>query len=139
MRPMTYVMIAGKRYPMRMSTAAVKAIVERFGSMEKMSESVKGAEEDTVGAMDTVVFLLAVLINQGCAYKNLFEPTIPPEDDAPIENGKYVPLTKEEIEVATDISDFKEMTQKIFEVISAGNKPQLETEQKSKGKNAKTT
>ena len=121
-----YIEVAGKEYPMRFSIAAAKAISEEFGSLDKLSEALSGAgEADT---LDNVLWVVALLIQQGCAYKNLFEKDQPVPETAPVEKGKYVPLDKEQLEVGLDILSLAGMQDKIYQTVGAGQQQTVETQ-----------
>lgn len=129
----SYIEIAGKQYPLRFGIGAAKAMSEKFGSMEKMLESLTGRPENEI--MDILIWMIEALIRQGCAYKNIFESDLPIPENAPVKDGKYIPLTAEEIEVGLEISDIGVLKNEIFSAFKLGNIPTIET--KSKGKDAK--
>ena len=124
MNRITYVKIAGKSYPMSFSLGASKKIIEKYGSAQKMQTAMK--KSDDVEKLSIVTDMLALLIAQGCAYKNYFEKDIPVPDDAPIIDGKWTPLPAEVIEIALGVMDVAEVTQKIEECISIGSKKEVE-------------
>lgn len=135
MRPMIYVEIAGKRYPIRFSLAAMRAVTEKFGSIDKMGEAMSGG--NNAETLEALAWVLGVMIRQGCEYKNLFDTASAPEKNDPVENGKYIPLSDECLAVALDVKDLPEMSQKITEAMRVGQSQEIET--KKKGKNAETT
>ena len=94
----SYLEIAGKRYPMSFSLGAQKAIVARYGGMECLGDlRSRGLDEQD---MDMLIWMTELLIAQGCAYKNYFEKDIPAPKDAPVDaDGKWIPLPAEAIEV----------------------------------------
>lgn len=124
MNRITYVKIAGKSYPMSFSLGASKKIIEKYGSAQKMQTAMK--KSDDVEKLSIVTDMLALLIAQGCAYKNYFEKDIPAPDDAPLVDGKWTPLPAEVIEIALGVMDVAEVTQKIEECISIGSKKEVE-------------
>ena len=124
MNRITYVKIAGKSYPMSFSLGASKKIIEKYGSAQKMQTAMK--KSDDAEKLSIVTDMLALLIAQGCAYKNYFEKDIPAPDDAPIIDGKWTPLPAEVIEIALGVMDVAEVTQKIEECISIGSKKEVE-------------
>lgn len=124
MNRITYVKIAGKSYPMSFSLGASKKIIEKYGSAQKMQTAMK--KSDDVEKLSIVTDMLALLIAQGCAYKNYFEKDIPAPDDAPLIDGKWTPLPAEVIEIALGVMDVAEVTQKIEECISIGSKKEVE-------------
>lgn len=132
MSRITYAEIAGKKYPMSFSLGASKNIIEKFGSVDRMKSvlSQKGKDSEKIGI---VLDILALLIAQGCAYKNYFEADIPAPENAPIIDGKWTPLPRDILEIAVQTSDMEEMTQKIEQCISNGGKKEVDA--KATGKN----
>ena len=130
-----YIEIAGKQYPMRFSVGASIAITKKFGSLQNMANSLKNGDDvNEEKVFESIIWILETLIRQGCAYKNLFESDLPVPENAPVKDGKYVPLTTENLEIALDIADMGEITQKIFAVIGSGNKKEIHTKEKENGK-----
>ncbi len=125
--------IVGKEYPMSFSLMAAKKITEKFGSMEKafqkMAQGSGENPDDTM--MDTIVYMIEILISQGCAYKNMFEKDVPPPKNAPIIDGKWTPLPREALEIALGISDMEEINAKIQECINGGKEKEVETVEKN--------
>lgn len=139
-----YVEIAGKQYPMSFSLGATKKIVQRFGSTKKMMEKLtkkentenkehkEDYERDDFENLETISFILEILIAQGCAYKNYFEKDMPAPQNAPIENGKWTPLPKEALDVAIQITETKGIVAKISECVNRGGKKKIQA--KANGK-----
>ncbi|WP_313584197.1 hypothetical protein [Lacrimispora sp.] len=137
MEKISYMEIGGKQYPLRFGIGAAKAMSEKFGSMEMMLELMKDRSENEI--FDTMIWLIEVLIRQGCAYKNIFEADLPIPDNAPVKEGKYIPLTKEEIEVGLEISSVAQLKELIFGTVISGSTPEIKTTLKGKEeKNAGT-
>ena len=93
------------------------------------------SERDSLEALETISFILEVLIAQGCAYKNYFEKDLPAPLNAPVEDGKWIPLPKEALDIAIQVSDTKEIVGKISECVKKGSKKKVEA--KAAGKNPK--
>ena len=130
-----YIEIAGKQYPMRFSVGASIAITKKFGSLQKMADNLKkGDDVDEEKAFETIIWMAETLIRQGCAYKNLFESDLPIPENAPVKDGKYMPLTAENLEIALDMADMGEITKKIFAAIGSGNKKEIHTKEKENSK-----
>lgn len=133
-----YINIGGKEYPMRFSLGASKAISQKFGSMEKMADKMQGTDE--VEAIDSIIWILELFIRQGCAYKNLFEKNVPASKNAPVDNGEYVPLNAEAIELGIDLMGLKDVKEKIYATITGGEYRKIDAEAKNDAeKNAETT
>lgn len=126
------IQIAGKEYPMSFSLAAAKKITGRFGSIKDAKKKAAGDSEKNI---EDLIQILEVLISQGCAYKNYFEKDLPKPENAPIQDGKWVPISKEEIEIAINVSDIKEIGERIEKCMGTGTKKEIET--RSIVKNAK--
>lgn len=135
MRPMTYIEIAGKRYPLRFSLAAMRAVTEKFGSIDELGNVMSG--KDNEKTLESIAWVLGIMIRQGCEYKNLFDSTCTPEKNDPVKDGKYIPLSDEYLAVAMDVTDLPEMSKKITEAMKIGQSQEIET--KKQGKNAETT
>ncbi len=147
-----FVEIAGKQYPMSFSLGATKKIIGKFGSTQNMMKKLKKvqkpdnpedqeeknmefSERDSLEALETISFILEVLIAQGCAYKNYFEKDLPVPVNAPVEDGKWIPLPKEALDIAIQVADTKEIVGKISECVHQGSKKKVEA--KAAGKNQK--
>ena len=131
-----FVRIAGREYPMSFSLGATKKIIGKFGDAKNMMSDLK-KEGDDFKKLDTISSILEILIAQGCAYKNYFEKDLPKPENAPVENGKWVPITKEEIDIAIQINDTEEIVERISECITKGSRKTVEAI--TTGKNAKAT
>lgn len=128
-----YINIGKKAYPMRFSLGASIEIGKKFGDLQKMGDRM--SQDSLDKQVGVIVWILELFIKQGCAYKNLFEADTPTPENAPVKDGKYIPPTTEEIELAVDIQEAKT---KIFECISGGNKREVEAKEKTGKKNAET-
>ena len=136
MNRVTYATIAGKKYPLIFSLAAVKAIGARFGCVEKMADAMSTENGATAETFNNISFILAVLIKQGVAYMNMFASDLPPEPESRYENGKYIALSQEEIEIAVDINDAESVIGKIGECIDKSSKTKIEIQAKEKNEEA---
>ena len=131
----TYIEIAGKQYPMRFSVGASIAITKKFGTMQKMADNLKSEDGvDEAKTFETIIWMTETLIRQGCAYKNLFESDLPIPEGAPVENGKYMPITAEKLEIGIDVADLGEITKKIFATIGSGERKEIQTQEKENSK-----
>lgn len=134
-----YLNVAGKAYPMRFSMGTNIRITERYGSLKGFQETILSENEGK--ALKEITWILKTLIDQGCAYKNLFEKDMPAPENAPVEDGKYVSLTEEELEIGLDLSGagIVEIKMKIFECFGIGNKQEVEEKKEKDEKNVETT
>lgn len=136
MSRLTYVKIAGKNYPMSFSLGASKKLIEKFGGVERIQAELSKPGKD-LEKLDLVIYVLSLLISQGCAYKNYFEKDMPVPEDSPVIDGKWTPIPQEVLEIAVQMQDMGELTEKISACISRSNKKEVEA--KPAGKNAKAT
>lgn len=129
MNRITYMEIAGKKYPLVFSLGAAKKIAEKCGSLENFDEilRIETMDEKT---LDTVGWVLELLMQQGCAYKNKFEKDLPPEPDAHMEDGEYIALTHEEIDLCVGLNN-EEMIIPILKAINKSMETELETDSKN--------
>ena len=136
MSRLTYIKIAGKNYPMSFSLGASKKLIEKFGGVEKIQSELSKPGKD-LEKLDLIMYVLSLLISQGCAYKNHFEKDMPVPEDSPVIDGKWVPIPQEVLEIAVQMQDMEELTEKISACIARSNKKEVEA--KPTGKNAKAT
>ena len=136
MSMLTYIKIAGKNYPMSFSLGASKKLIEKFGGVEKIQSELSKPGKD-LEKLDLIMYVLSLLISQGCAYKNHFEKDMPVPEDSPVIDGKWVPIPQEVLEIAVQMQDMEELTEKISACIARSNKKEVEA--KPTGKNAKAT
>lgn len=120
----TEIEIAGKQYPVNFSMKAAKKFIERYGSVEDVWRKIN--EMNQMEKLDEVNWILALLIEQGCAYMKLMEgrDILPPEPD--------------ELEILLGIVDFAKMSDVIQAAILAGAAPEVEVELKKKAAAAQT-
>lgn len=133
MNRISYIELAGKKYPLSFSLAASKAISAKYGDITKIEEILsfeKMGEEE----IDKLLDILTILAAQGAAYKNMFEKDLPPHDGADIRDGKYHRPTREEIEVALGFGGLTDALNSITECLTLSNETEIEAE--ATGKNA---
>lgn len=121
--------IAGKRYPMSLSLGASKRIAEKYGDVQAICGVIGENNLLDEKTLNILIDIAEILIAQGCAYKNMFEKDLPQDPDAPIDaDGRYIPLSKEEIEVGISISDMPEFSSAIFFCMGISKKREIELE-----------
>ena len=129
----TYVEIAGSKYPLSFSLGASKAFAKKFGSIDKMGEVMRSAGDGVnMETLDAITYIMAVLIQQGVAYMNLFCKDLPPEKGVRIEDGKHVALTEEELDVAVDLNNAGDLIAAITGAMNTSGKTELEVQSKEK-------
>lgn len=130
MKKSVYIRLAGKDYPLNFSLGACKVITKELGSLDKL-DKVLGEKFDA-DTIDKITTILLALINQGCAYKNIFEIDTGIYDKAEAENpaldkdGRFKKVEREELEVAVGLEDISEIMTKITECIQASSTTEVE-------------
>lgn len=115
--------IAGKKYPLSFSLGAAKKIANKYGSLEKAFNKMTTAKETTSEMLESLVFILSVLIKQGCDYMRIFE------------GAEIKPISEEEIENVISISDIERIANAVIAAMNSSQKKEIET--KVNPKNAK--
>lgn len=75
--------LCGTEYPLRFSLRVVKAVQEKFGSLEKLLDAVSlkaGAENGSLGVVDECLWLLERMLDAGARYaerEGLEHPPLP--------------------------------------------------------------
>lgn len=102
----TYIAIGGKEYPMTFSVRAAQKVAERFGGLENIGTAF--TEGGTMAALESVVWLLHLLIVQGVTRKNLLEGT----------NDQTI--SEDDLFTLLDVADLGVLQGKVMEAITAG-------------------
>ncbi len=134
MNRLSFMKIAGKEYPLSFSLGATKTISKKFGSTEKMVKVLTGIKDVDEKTIDDLVYIIEVLIKNGCEYMNIFCKNEPVPENAPVEDGKYIPLTSHEIEVGVLLTDTGSLVESVSECMKTSQKTEIEAE--TEGKNA---
>lgn len=119
---LTYIEICGKKYPMMLSVWATKQIVKRFGGLQEVGEKMQQAEYSE--QIDSVVWLLMILINAGIMYCNYKDGTKEPQ------------ITQEMIEGLSNPSDFIEYRDAVYTAMNKGAERHIRSEEGIDEKNA---
>jgi len=123
MSRITEIEIAGRKYPLNFSVKAAKEVAKRYGDITNIDKAFDNKTLDEM--MDEATWILALLIEQGVAYKKVMD-------------GEDIKaLTKEELEVVMGVVDFTDIKETLLSAMTAGMKREVEVEQDPK--NAKTT
>lgn len=115
--------IAGSTYPLNFSTKAAKQISARYDGLENIDKAF--SEKSVDAMMDEVIWLLALLIEQGVAYKKI------------VEDEAVKGITADELEIVLGVSDFAGLKDQIMGAMLAGMERTVEVE--ADPKNGKTT
>lgn len=111
---MPEITVGGKAYPLNFSVKAAREITERFGDVENIFQAFQGG--DLGKRMDDVVWLLALLINQGIARRNLLNETQVEEVKA------------EDLEILLGLDDLVGIMMELLAAITAGMEQEVELE-----------
>ena len=122
MSRITEIEIAGKKYPLNFSVKAAKEVSKRYGGIENVTDAFSGGAVDEM--MDEATWILAVLMEQGSAYKKIIDG----EDiEAP---------TQDELEIIMGVADFTNIQDVLMGAMTSGMEREIEVEP---GKNETTT
>jgi len=117
------VRIGGKDYEMILTTRATKEIAKRYGGLSNLSEKLMKAENFEM-ALDEIVWLITLLVNQSVLVHNLQNP-----DD------KMEQLSEEAVELLTSPFELAEYKNAIMNAMFKGAKRNVVSEEDS-SKNA---
>lgn len=123
MNRITELEIAGRKYPLNFSTKAAKEVAKRYGDIANIDKAFKDKTIDEM--MDEAIWILALLIDQGVAYKQIMD------------NEEIKGLGIEELEVVMGVADFANLKSTILGAMTAGMSREVEVV--SDPKNEKTT
>lgn len=122
MNRITEMSIAGRTYPLNFSTKAAKAVSERYGDLGNIGDAFSG--KSAAGVMDEVIWLIALLVGQGVAYKRI------------VDGEEVQGITADELEVVVGVADLPDMKDQLMAAMMAGMNRTIEVEAP---KNAETT
>jgi hypothetical protein len=117
------VRIGGKDYEMILTTRATKEIAKRYGGLSNLGEKLMKAENFEM-ALDEIVWLITLLVNQSVLVHNLQNP-----DD------KMEQLSEEAVELLTSPFELAEYKKRIMNAMFKGAKRNVVSEEDS-SKNA---
>ena len=122
MNRITKIEIAGKEYPLNFSKKAMKEMSAKYGGIEKIGDAFSG---DAVKALDEVVWMLHLLIEQGVAYRRIV-------DGVTVES-----ISLDDLEVVLGVSDIASLKIALMNAIAGGTERTVEVEPDPK--NGETT
>lgn len=117
------VRIGGKDYEMILTTRATKEIAKRYGGLSNLGDKLMKTENFEM-ALDEIVWLITLLVNQSVLVHNLQNP-----DD------KKEMLTEEAVELLTSPFELAEYKNSLMSAMMKGAKRNVESEEDS-SKNA---
>lgn len=106
--------IAGKKYPLNFSLKATEMVAKRYGGLEGMDDALTDKPLDEM--MEEVSWILAVLLEQGAAYKKV------------IDKEEIEVFTQDELKIVLGISDFNGIKMTLFGAMTAGMEREVEVE-----------
>ena len=112
--------IGGVEYELLLTTRATKEIGIKYGGLGNLGDTLINSD-NFVEALDEMIWLIELLINQGIAAHNLTH-----KDD------QKEPVTTEMLEVLTSPSDFASYKDALMEALSKGVKRNIESEEDTK-------
>lgn len=98
--------VAGKPYPLCLTLRATKEITKRFGGLENLADALGDAELPE--QLDTMTWLLSLLMTEGCAMLCVMGEDAPP------------PLTAEMLEIVLTPGDLIEMQGDLLRTVRVG-------------------
>lgn len=123
MNRITELEIAGRKYPLNFSVKAAKEVSKRYGDISSVGDAFSDKPLDEM--MDEATWLLALLLEQGAAYKKAMD-------------GEDIKVfTKDELEVVLGVTDFAKLKDTLLGAMMAGMKREVEVAPDPK--NAETT
>lgn len=111
--------IAGKEYNLVLTTRATKEIAAKYGGLEQLGNKLFSGEKVSE-ALNEVIWLLALLANQGIMIENLQK------------GKKQELLTEEQIELLTTPFELSEYKNAIIEAMNKGTNRNIESEENEK-------
>lgn len=116
--------LGGRICPLNFSTKAAKAVDEKFGGLENLGEVFSG-NAGVAGIMENVVWLVAIMVEQGAAYKKI------------VDGEDIQVFSFEDLEVIIGLQDLPILQVNIMNAVGIGMQPEVEIEEDAK--NAMTT
>ncbi len=112
--------LGGKDYELTMTVRATKEIAKRYGGLSNLGDKLMKAENFEM-ALDEVVWLVTLLINQSILAHNLVHPEDPKEA-----------VTEETVELLASPYELGEYKNAIMEAMMKGAKREVASEESSK-------
>ena len=122
MNRITEIEIAGTMYPLNFSTKAAKDVAKRYGDVSNIGEVFSDKPLDEM--MDEAIWLLALLIQQGVAYKKI------------VDGETVKALGKDDLEVVLGVADIADLKDGLLGAMVAGMGREVEVEEDPKNAEA---
>lgn len=112
--------LGGKTYELTLTVRATKEIAKRYGGLTNLGDKLMKAENFEM-ALDEVVWLVTLLINQSILAHNLLHPESPKE-----------PVTEDTVELLASPYELGAYKDAIMEAMIKGAKREVTSEENSK-------
>lgn len=133
-----FIELEGKKYPLSFSLLVTEEIIKKYENVDNFMHLLKDKKAPLDKKMDAVTTILSNMIYSGCEYYNSFHK--PPYKNAPIRNGKFIPLNNEQVKIAIDPMDgsFRDIVETIKRCVSSASQRKIGTKpKKNKSKKKK--
>ena len=114
MKRITEFEIGGRSYPLNFSVKAAELFAERYGDVSEIGKAFEG--ENTAQMLSEFTWILFVLIEQGCLYKNL------------VENANLNAPTFDDLKVIIGLQDLFIRRDELMRAIVSGMETTVEAE-----------
>jgi hypothetical protein len=104
--------IAGTKYPLNFSVKAAKEVSKKYGDVSKIADAL--SEKNVADTMGELIWLLALLIDQGVAYKKI------------VDKEEVKGASEEELEVIMNGSDFLGLNEILVNAMTIGMTQEVE-------------
>lgn len=112
-----FILIGGQSYEMILTTRATKEIAKRYGGLENLGDKLMMAENFEL-ALDEIIWLITLLVNQSILVHNLQNPGDPHEL-----------LSEDRVELLTSPYELAEYKTSIMEAMLKGASRHVESEE----------
>lgn len=124
MRQPNYIRIADKKYPMVFSLYGAQKLILKYGSMESAVKKMK-KNNNQAERMSIIADYAECLIQNGCEYCNEFG--LIDYHDAPIEEGKLVPISARKILLLCGLKNLQVLVDAIEITLNGDQKKKINT------------
>ena len=108
--------VAGKEYPMALTVRATKAITARYGELGGLGDALRSYAVEK--QLDEVLWLLELLLREGCAQRSYLHPEV----------EALTPPPAEVLEIVFTPGDMVELREKLFRCLALGMGREVPTE-----------
>ena len=116
----SYITLAGQEYEIICTMKAMKEIAARCGGLDELGALMDSIEQNPLGALDTVTWLITLLANQGIYMHNFMHP-----------DERRELLTEEMAELFITVPELSAFTAAIMSAMTKGAARHIRSEQSS--------